>query len=82
MLGELNVPAAIPALIKATAHQDPTMRGAAAEALGRIGNPAAIPALRKALDDQDSAVRDAARAALGLLGELDSNLLKKRKSHP
>jgi HEAT repeat protein len=56
-------------VLKALKDQDPTVRRAAADALGQIGADlgAVIPALLEASSDQDEWVRGASIAALGLV---------------
>ena len=61
--------AVAPALVKALSDNDPTVREAAAKALGQIGpDPnAVVPALLEATTDVDEWVRGAAVASLGLI---------------
>jgi HEAT repeat protein len=62
---------AVPALITALKHDDPTVRWQAARALGKIGAPAvpAVPELaRLATSDPEPLVREHAAEALGDIG--------------
>jgi hypothetical protein len=52
LLAEVGDPAAVPALIEATRHENAFMRHDAAWALGELADPAAIPALEALLDDK------------------------------
>ena len=79
----------MPALIKRLWDDMPSVRSAAAEALGRIGPDAkqAVPALIAALsdDEQEDALHSAAAEALGLIGPAAKAavpILKKRLEHP
>lgn len=56
---------AIPELVNALNHEDSSVRGSAADALGKIGSDAAIEELVQALNDEDSSVRRSAADALG-----------------
>ncbi len=51
-------------LCKLLFHEEPGIRGDAAEILSRIGSPAAIPALREAEKDENPDVREAVQEAL------------------
>lgn len=63
-------PPAIPALVDALRHCNPSVREQAALALGRMGPAASaiIPDLIASLDDESSSVRKKAAAALGAFG--------------
>ena len=50
------------------ADESPTVRGAAAVALGRVAGEAAVPGLVRLLDDPDRTVRERALLALGATG--------------
>ena len=54
-------------LIEALRHSNPSIRRAAAEALGELGDVRAKVPLHTALEDDDPTVRVAAQAALGRL---------------
>ena len=68
-LGRIGPPA-IPHLVQALKHPDPSVRKAAAEVLARMGSDAkeAVPDLVKLLDDDDFAVRKVAARTLGRIG--------------
>jgi len=55
---------AVPELIALLAHENPTIRGDAANALGIIGDRSAREGIRKLLDDSTAAVREIAEDAL------------------
>ena len=65
-LRQLHGPAALPDVRKLTAHQDPLVRSAAAQALGRIGNGDDHDVLLSMMSDSNWWVRY--RAAQALLG--------------
>jgi HEAT repeat protein len=74
MLGELEDPRAVPALIERLEEdEDEFVRAFAASALGDIGDERAIEPLQNALDDEDERVRDAAAASLDQLGAAAGN---------
>ncbi len=54
-------------LIAALSYEDPTVRSAAAAALGRLGGPRAVEALLPALSDEDASVRQVAAQALPII---------------
>ena len=56
--------AAVPVLLRSLAHDEPSIRSSAAEALAAIGDRAVIPDLESLLEDKDNLVRDAARESL------------------
>lgn len=56
--------ASAPGLVALLAHENPTIRGDAASALGIIGDRSAEAQLTKLLDDAHPGVREAARDAL------------------
>jgi HEAT repeat protein len=64
LVGELGILDAIPALGRATEHDDPRVRGSVALALGKLGTPEAGRYLRTALRDNDRDVRLAAARAI------------------
>lgn len=68
-LGRIGAPA-VPALIEALDHNDPTRRAQAAKVLARIGPEAkqSVTALVSALNDENETVRKAAARALGQIG--------------
>lgn len=68
-LGEMNDPAAIPALIAAADHLDEDTRDAAVQALGQMGDASTVNALLKALEDRHYCVRATAARCLGQLQE-------------
>ncbi len=81
-LTRVKNPQAVPELLNAVNHSDPAMRLAVVTALGRCDvkeKEIVMPFLTKALTDSDERIQAATRAALDALGELDSELLKKRK---
>lgn len=61
----------IPGLIKLLRHENPTIRGDAASALGIIKDKTAERALQESLSDGNSGVREAAREALTNMGSLN-----------
>ncbi len=61
--------AAVPALLRSLAHDKPSIRARAAEALAAVGDRAVIPDLEGLSEDKDDLVRDAARASLEKLGD-------------
>lgn len=67
VLGSQRVAAAVPALVRRLADPEPTVRAAAAWALGRIGREEAREPLMAARNDEDPAVRDTVRQALDRL---------------
>ena len=56
--------AAVPGLIELLKHENPTIRGDAASALGIIKDSSAVDALQACLRDTHAGVREAARDAL------------------
>jgi len=68
-LGELDDPAAVPALRAATRDPEADVREAAAEALGLLADPVAGPDLAALLRDPEKKVRREAVKALGLIGD-------------
>lgn len=56
--------AAVPGLLELLGHENPTIRGDAANVLGIIGDPAALAPLRGLANDANTAVRDVAREAV------------------
>jgi len=56
--------AAVPGLVKLLGHENPTIRGDAANALGIIGDTSAREELRKLLKDENPSVREIAQDAL------------------
>lgn len=68
MLGNLEIAAAAPALLKALDAKDAGLRWRAIEALGKIGARDARPAIEARLSDSDGEVRLFAIGALGMLG--------------
>ena len=66
-LSKIGEPA-VPGLIKALEHKQPTVRAQAARALVRIESYQAIPALIKALDDPEPTVEHYAWEALQRMG--------------
>ena len=60
--------AAVPGIIGLLTHENPTIRGDAASALGIIKDPSAISALRACLQDVHPGVREVARDALSEMG--------------
>ena len=69
-LASAQVPSEVARLITQLRDESPTVRGAAAHALGGIGPAAkdAVPELAKLLKDPDADVRRAAAHALGGIG--------------
>ena len=68
-LGNSRHPAAVGTLVKALSLAQPSVRGAAAWALGALGGPVAEQTLRERLhEEQDASVRDEIEAALAELG--------------
>jgi bilin biosynthesis protein len=63
-LSQINYPAAIPHLIKATKDVDGEVRKAAVSSLGRVGDESAIAPLQAALQDEAEVVRVLAKLAL------------------
>jgi HEAT repeat protein len=68
-LGNLEDPSVFDSLVSFLSHEDPTMRGNAAEALGKLGDPRAIDALAKCLYDRKNFVRVRVIEALGQIGD-------------
>jgi len=64
LLGSLDAPKAVPALIGRLKDDSPVVRRHAAQALGFLGNNAAMQPLQAALQDTDKTVRADAAAAL------------------
>ena len=52
-------------MLAALKDESPSVRAAAAKALGALGDPAAVPALFDLLKDKKESVRASAAAALG-----------------
>lgn len=67
--GKTAIADQIGGLIKMLLRDNPTMRGAAAEALGFIGDARAIPPLMVAINDENQEVRELATEALGRIGD-------------
>ncbi len=59
---------AVPGLIELLKHENPTIRGDAASALGIIRDDAAVDALQRCLQDSHPGVQEAARDALADMG--------------
>ena len=55
---------AVPGLIALLGHENPTIRGDAANALGIIGDRSVLPALRKLQNDGNPSVREIAQDAV------------------
>ncbi len=55
---------AVPGLVRLLAHENPTIRGDAANALGIIGDPSAHEELSKLLNDENPSVREIVQDAL------------------
>jgi HEAT repeat protein len=55
---------AVPGLVALLGHENPTIRGDAANVLGIIGDPSALPALTERYRDLNAWVRDIAREAV------------------
>jgi HEAT repeats len=67
-LGKVGGPAGVPALIKALADQNNSVRGIAAQSLGKIGDSRASEPLRDLLrSESDGFVKSQAQAALAVL---------------
>lgn len=60
---------AVPGILRLLAHENPTVRGDAANALGIIGDRSAKAGLERLRDDANPAVREIAREALAELGD-------------
>jgi len=56
--------AAVPGLLVLLGHENPTIRGDAANALGIIGDRSALPALKKLLEDGNPSVREIAQDSM------------------
>ncbi|HVG01835.1 MAG TPA: HEAT repeat domain-containing protein, partial [Nitrospira sp.] len=70
-------------LLDAATHPQPSVRGAAASALGDLGKVQGIPALERALEDKIPAVKTSAAISLGELGVKDSIIpLRKALADP
>lgn len=71
-------PAAVEALARACADDDPAVRLAAVDSLGDMGRASApaMPALQRALGDASAAVRGHAAEALGAMGTLPPGVLE------
>jgi hypothetical protein len=59
---------AVPGLLRLLAHENPTVRGDAANVLGIIGDRSAREALEKLRDDANPSVREIALEALAEIG--------------
>jgi hypothetical protein len=68
VIAQLEAKRDIQGLIKALAHKDPTIRSAAADALGPIRDPMAVEPLAALVYDEDAGVRRAAVRALSARG--------------
>ncbi len=55
---------AVPGLVELLAHENPTIRGDSANALGLIGDPSATSALEEVRNDPNASVREVAGEAL------------------
>ncbi len=55
---------AVPGLVALLGHENPTIRGDAANVLGIIGDPAALGPLRDRSEDRNHSVREIAREAV------------------
>ena len=66
---------AVPGLVALLGHENPTIRGDAANALGIIGDRSALPALKLLLDDRNASVREIALDSMkdieGHVGEFE-----------
>lgn len=60
---------AVPGILRLLAHENPTVRGDAANALGIIGDRSAREELEKLRDDANPAVREIVREALEEIGD-------------
>jgi HEAT repeat protein len=68
VLGKLNDPSAVPALVRALGDANGTVRGIAAQALGQLGDAAAADPLRELLRrERDGFVRSQAEKAIAAL---------------
>lgn len=56
---------AVPGLLALLKHENPTIRGDAANVLGIIGDRSVLPALAPLLEDGNDSVRQIAREAIG-----------------
>ncbi len=56
--------AAVPGLVSLLGHENPTIRGDAANALGIIGDPSSLGPLRNLASDDNPSVREIAREAV------------------
>jgi len=56
--------AAVPGLLVLLGHENPTIRGDAANVLGIIGDRSALPALKKLLEDGNPSVREIAQDSM------------------
>jgi len=63
---------AVPGLIALLAHENPTIRGDAANVLGIIGDRSAREGIRRLLDDSTAAVREIAEDALQAIDVADA----------
>ncbi len=67
ILGKINDPRSVPALIKALSDSNESVRGVAATSLGRLGDRRAAEALQRATADPSEFVSSQARHALELV---------------
>ena len=72
VLGAMEDPAAVPALIRALEDEEPAVRVSASKALGRLRDHRALVPLVNLLDDEDCHVRGSAVTSLGRLGDAGS----------
>jgi HEAT repeat protein len=74
VLGDLSDNRPYPMIERALRHADPSVRFAAAIALGKLGDTTAVSPLLQALNDSDRAVRSAAYRSLVKLTRVDPGL--------
>jgi hypothetical protein len=79
-LGEIGVPGAVPALVRALDGEEPLLRRGAATALGRIGDTSAVPALAATLGSGGHEVDRAVAGALLKLGRAGVQALESHGS--
>jgi HEAT repeat protein len=63
--------AAVPALLRSAANDEPSIRSLAVGALATIGDRTVIPSLQGLLEDKDQFVREAARESLEKLSDAE-----------